>query len=771
MPGRVITMSQPQKLSYAPQPNAELRQRAEACRRHRFSDLDPQATPEQMRSMVHELQVQQIELELQNEALRQTVAGLPADRLRTDAALAASEARWQFALEGAGDGVWDWDLVSNQVFYSRQWKTMLGYAEDEIGETPDEWETRIHPDDKTEYAQNLARLFARETPIFHNEARIRSKDGTYKWVLNRGKVIEWTNDCRPRRMIGTQTDITERRQTEDSLLRLAAIVESATDAIIGGEVNGVVQTWNHSAESLYGYTAAEMIGRFPTILTPPAHSEDKNLISDHIATGTGLLQHETQCLTKDGRLVDIALTAFPIKNAAGETIGTATLAHDISQRKQLQHALETLNQQLETRIVERTNQYLVTIQQLEEEIATRERVEQQLRQLQDNLVERVAAQGRKLNKLYEATLVNDEASGMEQVLAEALAKMADLMEADAVCVHEVEGDHLVLVASQGLTAADRQRLQLLPGDWLDAGLVLTSSDLRQDLRVPLPLKQTVYAANIAIQIRLSQTENGVLQGFWRAQRRVAVEDIASFAIMAEQIAILLENVRLRRRLERKAIQLERRRLARELHDSVTQSLHGLTLYVAALRNRLQRGQTEKVEETLSDLDQTARQTLKEVRLLLYEFRVDPQENLRLVEQIQTRLEAVEQRAGVDATLELSGRQAWPEEWEAQLYPIVMEALNNAIKHANASQVRIYLRGGQNWLELRICDNGSGFQTPMARRTGIGLQSMRERAKLLGGVLWVESTIGEGTQIHLRIGTTAGMEGDANNGTDSRLDCR
>jgi signal transduction histidine kinase len=180
------------------------------------------------------------------------------------------------------------------------------------------------------------------------------------------------------------------------------------------------------------------------------------------------------------------------------------------------------------------------------------------------------------------------------------------------------------------------------------------------------------------------------------------------------------------------------------------------LYVAALRNRLQRGQYEKVEETLSDLDQTARQTLKEMRLLLFEFRLEPQDNLSLVEQIQFRLEAVEQRAGVDAALELSGPPAWPQSWEAQLYPIVMEALNNALKHANADRVRVHLCGGQNWLELSICDNGSGFQTHIERLTGIGLQSMRERAKLLGGALQVESKIGEGTQICLRIGAPAGI---------------
>ena len=540
---------------------------------------------------------------------------------------------------------------------------------------------------------------------------------------------------------------------------------------------GQVEYINAAIERLTGYTVAESLTHtLHRVMPPDTYLEympkqvvrARSFLSGE--PGAHVYVDELRHLRKDGSIYASEVSTRYMRNQRHQPISIGVL-RDITERKQMQQALETLNRELEARVVERTHKYLVTIQQLEEEIVARQTVEDRLRQLQDSLVERVAAQGRKISKLYETILVHDDASSLEQLLAQTLDKMADLIEADAVCMHEVEGDQLALIASQGLAEADCKTLQLLPGGWLNEGMVLTSSDLRQDLRVPALLKQTAYAANIAIQVRLSQTELGVLQGFWRTQRRVAVEDIASFAIMAEQIAILLENVRLRRRLEQKAIQLERRRLARELHDSVTQSLHGLSLYVSALRNRLRRGQYEKAEETLSNLDQTARQTLKEMRLLLYEFRLDAQDNLRLVEQIETRLEAVEQRAGVDAALELPGPPAWPQAWEAKLYPVVMEALNNALKHANASQVRISLRGGQNWLELSICDNGRGFQTPIERTTGIGLQSMRERAELLGGTLQVESKIGEGTQVHLRIGTPARARKDATNGTDSRTDCR
>jgi PAS domain S-box-containing protein len=152
------------------------------------------------------------------------------ERKRTEAALRECEARWQFALEGAGDGVWDWDAVTDRVFFSARWKAMLGYAEDEIGDTLDEWDRRVHPDDKACVYANLEQHFSKKTEYYQSEHRLLCKDGTYKWILDRGKVIEWTSDGKPRRVIGTHTDITERRRAEEEKRhneRLTAALEMA----------------------------------------------------------------------------------------------------------------------------------------------------------------------------------------------------------------------------------------------------------------------------------------------------------------------------------------------------------------------------------------------------------------------------------------------------------------------------------------------------------------------------------------------------------------
>ncbi|NOQ16699.1 MAG: EAL domain-containing protein [Methyloprofundus sp.] len=125
-----------------------------------------------------------------------------------------AEERWKLALEGARDGVWDWNVVSNDVVFSARYKEILGYAETEMGNSLDEWKKRIHPNDQEHVYANLNKYFQHEISNYENEHRMLCKDGSYCWVLARGKVVAWTEDNNPIRMIGTHTDISERKQAE-----------------------------------------------------------------------------------------------------------------------------------------------------------------------------------------------------------------------------------------------------------------------------------------------------------------------------------------------------------------------------------------------------------------------------------------------------------------------------------------------------------------------------------------------------------------------------
>lgn len=131
-------------------------------------------------------------------------------------ALRVSEERFALAALGSNDGLWDWDLESNQTFFSPRWKSLLGYHEDEIGNSPEEWFSRVHPEDYRELERRLAAHLDGQTPHFQYEHRMLDQKGNYHWILSRGIAVR-DSSGRAYRMAGSQTDITERKLAEDRL--------------------------------------------------------------------------------------------------------------------------------------------------------------------------------------------------------------------------------------------------------------------------------------------------------------------------------------------------------------------------------------------------------------------------------------------------------------------------------------------------------------------------------------------------------------------------
>ena len=203
-------------------------------------------------------------------------ARLFAERKRAEEALRESEERWQFALEGSGDGVWDWNAQTNKVHFSRQWKVMFGFGEDDIGDTSNEWAKRVHPDDRERAFAEIGKYLGGKSasPFYISEHRVMCKDGTYKWILNRGKIVSRTQEGKPLRMIGTHTDITERRKSEEALRlhneevarerrNLELIFDSVQVGLVLVDGDGVVGRANDNFGKLVGHHAEEVLGRRP----------------------------------------------------------------------------------------------------------------------------------------------------------------------------------------------------------------------------------------------------------------------------------------------------------------------------------------------------------------------------------------------------------------------------------------------------------------------------------------------------------------------------
>jgi PAS domain S-box-containing protein len=201
---------------------------------------------------------------------------------------------------------------------------------------------------------------------------------------------------------------------------------------------------------------------------------------------------------------------------------------------------------------------------------------------------------------------------------------------------------------------------------------------------------------------------------------------------------------------------ERQRIARDLHDSVNQSIHGMVLYSETLNAAIAQNNTTLALQLSERLQESARQSLKETRLMLYEMRSpDPSYKLDLVADLKARLAAIENHAGVRTAITLTGSmENCPPEWQENLFWIASEALNNAIKHAQANIVKLSLIIYPQSFAMEIFDNGKGFDPKRTRYGGMGLQNMQKRAELLGGRLDFVSSPGKGTRVRIRIGGKA-----------------
>ena len=228
-------------------------------------------------------------------------------------------------------------------------------------------------------------------------------------------------------------------------------------------------------------------------------------------------------------------------------------------------------------------------------------------------------------------------------------------------------------------------------------------------------------------------------------------DLEVMLLLANQAGIAIENARLYKNAKKVAALEERQRLARELHDSVTQSLYGITLYSQAAAGHLAMEHYEQVDKYLDEINETSQEALAEMRLLIYQLRPPVLEKEGLLTALQTRLTSVEGRAGLKTHLKADLTARLPFVMEEGLYHIAQEALNNALKHSHARSVNVSLFQNGPVISLEIADDGVGFDVANAYQEGkMGLPDMEEHASELGGRLTVTSEAGKGTKIRVDV---------------------
>ena len=295
------------------------------------------------------------------------------------------------------------------------------------------------------------------------------------------------------------------------------------------------------------------------------------------------------------------------------------------------------------------------------------------------------------------------------------------------------------VGSEGITGwvAYTGRVSLVPDVTKDSRYVWMQGSLtRSELTVPITVKGRT------IGVLDAQSEQ--LDGFDQT-------DIEMLQALANQAGIAIENVRLHEQAKHVAVLEERQRLARDLHDSVTQSLYGLNLYAEAAAGHLALGQLDQVRQHLNDIQKTAQESLTEIRLLIYELRPPILEQEGLVVALQNRLYSVENRAELKSSLKSNLEERLPLVVEEGLYRIAVEALNNTLKHANAKKIEISILQDKQTVTMKISDDGQGFDPETACREGcLGILSMRERASVQDWDFYLDSSPGMGTRIRVEV---------------------
>jgi two-component system, cell cycle sensor histidine kinase and response regulator CckA len=269
------------------------------------------------------------------------------ERKRLEAELRESEERWQFALEGAGDGLWDWNAVTNEVFFSRQWKAMLGFEDHEIGNTLEEWDKRVHPEDREGVYERINRHFSGQSAVYVSEHRILCKDGTCKWILDRGKVITWTPEGKPLRVIGTHTDISARKRAEEALRESEALFRNlfehhaAVKLIIDPDTGNIVDA-NAAAAEFYGWTREQLKQMTIQDINTLSPQEIKQEIEK--ARAHERIHFEFRHRRADGSTRDVDVFSSKIE-AKGKDL-LHSIVHDITERKRAEEEKERLQTQL-----------------------------------------------------------------------------------------------------------------------------------------------------------------------------------------------------------------------------------------------------------------------------------------------------------------------------------------------------------------------------------------------------------------------------------------
>jgi PAS domain S-box-containing protein len=723
------------------------------------------------------------------------------EQVRAEKALLISEEKYRHLVQSTPDWVWSTDVEGNHTFSNQAVEELLGYtADDIVGQPAFDY---MHAVDR-ERIRELMRQAAEQLTGWkdvairwlHKDGSVRFFESTAQPILDAEGIVtgfsgidrdiserirseevlrkyrdqlEDLVEERTFRLLDVneklRREVAERKQAEESLRlhteRLQILHEidrgilaaESSEAIARAAMSrlrqlipcqrvGVVYIDTEANEARVLAFDAAFRSRYPD--DDPIPLDQLQDIVEELAQGRiarfddlDMRSELTKVLYSEGVRRSVI---FPMLSW-GELIGA--LSFWLTDQDSFTHEHENLARQL-------ADQLSIALQQA--------RLYEHVQLHAKELEQRVTDRTRELSALYEITAIASESLDLETTLTRSLEHVTAALDSDAGSIHLLaeSADSLEMVTQIGIPPRLVPLIETLalegPARWvIERDQPLKGSDLITDLGDVMEI-EGAPRKYVGTPIRVNGRPVGILTIVRETiLPEFSDEEIAALESISDRLGAIVENARLRNLTEQAAVIEERQRLARDLHDSVTQALYSLTLIAETGRRATADGELEAVEGYLARLGEVSLQALKEMRLLIYELRPPALEEEGLIGALQQRLDAVEGRAGVEARLLVDHDGQLPLRVEEALYRIGLEALNNALKHSQATSVTVHLGINDEQVVLEVVDNGQGFNlTDASDSGGMGLVSMRERAAAVGGELVVESVPGGKTTVYVAV---------------------
>ncbi|HCB50759.1 MAG TPA: hypothetical protein DEP47_14890 [Chloroflexi bacterium] len=392
-------------------------------------------------------------------------------------------------------------------------------------------------------------------------------------------------------------------------------------------------------------------------------------------------------------------------------------------------------------------------QSLKQAQARQAQLFEELKTSYGELEERVSERTQELAAFTDLTMLTGDQPHVFEILQPALDRITQLDLCEALAVHLLSDDQTTLdLVGHRLLAdenAEEMRHIRLSHDFsaiitrVDEPLVIPPQRNRHSL--PDGLYIVHYPTYLGCSLLAGEQSHGWLSCYRVAGNAFTMGEITLLVALARQIGVIIQNHQLRQSSKKTAASVERQRLGRDLHDSVTQLLYSMTLFARSAKEAVEDDDQQRLERSLDRLGETGQQALREMRFMLFELQSPSLVEAGLAQALNSRLDMVERRIGTQVNCSIDDTLFLDEQTRTELYYVAIEAMNNAFSHGNGDRLDLSIFQDGHYGYLIVADNGRGFDIDNVSY-GMGLNSMQQRVEGLGGRLTIASEINGGTKI-------------------------